>query len=224
MFTKRYPRLVIGFAIIFSLVAFNLWMFTTWFKTTYLDWYLNNGALISLVIAMISLSAGDINKHTGLISPHPLTYVSSYLKLVGLTMFAMSGYRKRTKEEKPIATSLDLSAFETLIYSIFKLLEVLIAGALEVVLIVLIMLWLIVVGPLQYFVFLICGAPTRVNAENKAQSTHRLVVTPSGSVLEVEKDRKIPEGWWESSLDSKPIAVTNLFASLFLFILKSFTG
>lgn len=213
-----------GFAIIFSLVAFNQWMFTTWFKITYLDWYLSNGALISLAVTVISLSVEDMNKQTGLISAHPWTYVSSYMRLVGLTFIAMSGHIKGTKKEKPIATSLYLSPFEAVIYSIFKLLEVLIASALEVAVMALVMAWLVVVGPLQYFVFLICGAPARVNAENQAQSTHRPVVTPSGSILEVEKDRKIPEGWWESRLDSKPIAVTTLFTALFLFILKSVSG
>ena len=137
---------IIGWVIVFMLAAFNHWLFTTWFGITYLDWYLKNGALIGLVTAGVALTWGDMNKHTGLISAHPLVYLGACLQLVGIPLFVMGTHlRSNPDNRKP------RSLFDALVTVLLVLIPT-----------VVMLVWLVVVAPLQFFVYLICGGPAGV--------------------------------------------------------------
>jgi hypothetical protein len=91
------------------------------------------------------------------------------------------------------------------------------------ILVGIVIIWLVVIVPLQYFVYLICGAPARAFSHSQRQPIARL----KGSQLEVKEistNEKVPEGWWSASLSQKPVAITNLFVALFFLIVKSLMG
>ena len=204
---RRLRSFILGLVIVLMLAAFNHWLFTTWFGITYLDWYLKNGALIGLVTAGVALTWGDMNKHTGLISAHPLVYVGACLQLVGIPLLVMGTHlRSNPDNRKP------RSLFDALVT---VLLVLILTGGMLV--------WLVVVVPLQYFVYLICGAPARFFS----QSTRRAIAQLKDGrlqVAEIGQAEKVPDGWWDASIVSKPVPITNLFTALFFLILKMVLG
>jgi hypothetical protein len=196
-----------GLGILLALLIINNWVFITWFDTTYLRWYLANGALIGLVSTIASLAWGDMNKHAGLISAHPFGYIGACLQLAGLPVYTM-GTHLRSPQSQPETRSL----FDLLLTIPFML-----------ILVGIVIIWLVVIVPLQYFVYLICGAPARAFSHSQRQPIARL----KGSQLEVKEistNEKVPEGWWSASLSQKPVAITNLFVALFFLIVKSLMG
>lgn len=206
----KFQRLLIflgGIATIVALLAIDGWVFTTWFNTTYFKWYLETGASIGLVSSIASMAWGDMEKNTGLISAHPLAYMGSCLQLVGLPIYTL-GTHLRSNKGEPRA----ISIFDTIL-----------AILLLLVLVGVMLIWLVVIAPPQYFVFLICGAPGRIFLQSKRQPIAQLKGTQL-TVTEIGSDEKIPEGWWSASISSKPVAITNLFASLFFLIVKPLIG
>jgi hypothetical protein len=190
-----------------ALLAVDQWVFMTWFKTTHLKWYLANGVLIGLVSSITSMAWGGMEKHTGLISSHPFDYIGSSLQLVGLPIYTLGTHFRSNKGEPRV-----IAIFDLILTILFLLVLV---GAMVV--------WLVVVAPLQYFVFLICGAPARILSQSKRQPIAQLKGTQL-TVNEIGSDEKVPEGWWSTSISQKPVAITNLFASLFFLIVKPLIG
>ena len=204
---RRLLTFFAGLGILVALSFINNWIFTTWFSTTYLKWYLANGALIGLVSTIASLAWGEMNKHAGLISAHPFGYIGACLQLVGLPIYTMGMHLKSPQNQTET-----LSLFDRLVTIPFMF-----------ILVGVVMIWLVVIVPLQYFLFLICGAPARAFSHSPRQAIARL----KGSQLEVEEintNEKVPEGWWSASLSQKPVAITNLFVALFFLIVKSLMG
>ena len=204
MSAKDFLLPIAGLGILLMLAAFDHWLFTSQLNTTHLKWYMKNGALIGLVTAVVSLSWGDINKHTGLISAHPLTYLGACLQLVGVPVFVMGTHLRSNKDRPEPRSPLDA----------------LITVLLVLVLVVVIFVWVIVVAPLQYFIYLICGAPARFFSGSRRRA---IVCLKNGHVdiAEIGKEDKTPEGWWDASLASKPVAITNLFQALLVLILNA---
>jgi len=82
------------------------------------------------------------------------------------------------------------------------------------------LVWLIIIAPIQYFVFLICGAPVRLLLRSNTRSIARI----SEKTLEVNhipREETVPTGWWDASFTSSPVSVTSLLAAILLFVLKS---
>ncbi|NLX18577.1 MAG: hypothetical protein GXY53_04735 [Desulfobulbus sp.] len=204
---QRVPAFFAGLGILLALLAIDHWIFSIWFSTTHLQWYGKNGALIGLVSSVTSLAWGDMNRHTGLISSHPLDYLGSCFQLIGLPIYAL-GTNLRGTGHEPAARS----TFDTLMAIPFLFAVVAVMA-----------IWLVVVVPLQYFLFLICGAPARVLSRSKKQPIARF----TGTRLEISKIdnfTQLPEGWWSASLSKKPVAMTNLFVSLFFLMVRLVTG
>lgn len=196
-----------GLGILLGLSIINNWIFMTWFNTTYPKWYLANGALIGLVSSVASLAWGDLNKHAGLISAHPFGYMGACLQLVGLPIYTIGTHLKGPRNQPET-----ISLFDQLVTILFMF-----------ILVGFVIIWFVVIVPLQYFVFLICGAPARAFSHSSRQVIARL----KGSQLEIQEfntNEKVPEGWWSANLGQKPFAVTNLFVILFLLIIKLLIG
>ena len=190
-----------GLIILLVLLLVNHWVFSFWFKLEYLDWYMKNGALIGIVTAAVSMIWGNMREYTGLISANPLNYIGSYLQLVGLPIFVFGTHMRSNK-----GNAQGTSAFDILVTTIFVI-------ALCVVLVI----WLVTVVPLQYFVFLICGAPGRLFSNSQRQAVAKLNQT-SLDIKEIGKKEEVPEGWWNVSISNKPVAITSLVSSLFFLI------
>ena len=150
---------------------------------------------------------GNMRQHTGLISSNPWNYIGSYLQLVGLPVFVLGTHLKGNKGKTRPG-----SIFDVLITIIFIF-----------VLCVVLLMWLFVVVPLQYFVYLICGAPGRLISNSQRQAVARLKFSRL-DVKEISKADEVSEGWWNASIADKPVAITSLFSSLFFLIAKPLLG
>lgn len=204
---RRVLIVFAGLGILLASLAVDHWIFSTWLNTTHLQWYAANGALISFVSSTASLAWGDMNKHVGLISSHPLDYLGSCLQLIGLPVYALGTHLKSHNGQRETRSMFDM------LLTVPFLLAV--AGAMAI--------WLVVIVPPQYFLFLICGAPARVLSHADTQPIARM----TGTQLEIKdlgRGQQPPEGWWSASITQKPVAVTNLFVSLLFLIIKPLIG
>ena len=194
---------VAGMLIILIQIAFNWWVFQFLFNITYLDWYLKNGSLIGVASAFLALVWVNLNKLTGLISTHPLDYIDACRQLAGLPMIVIGTHLGKNRGERA-----SISLFDMIL-------------SVPIVLIVMIgvIIWFIVIVPVQYFVYLISGAPARLMVRSDRRVVAQLEL---GKVrwMEINTSDDVPKGWWDASLSDDPVVITNLIAALLLFGLR----
>jgi hypothetical protein len=87
---QRVLRVAWGLVIIGGIVAVNEVVFRVLLDTSYVRWYLANGALITLAAGLVTFGWGDVNKLTGLISAHPVEYRAACLMLIGVPLIGFS--------------------------------------------------------------------------------------------------------------------------------------
>lgn len=204
---NRYVSFFVGITLLLGLSLLNHWVFQTWLSISYLQWYLGKGSVIAVSTTVVSLAWGDINKHTGLISAHAFAYLGASLQLVGLPIFAL-GTHLRTDADNPKP-----------IFSFDLLITIPLVLALAVGLLI----WFLTIVPLQYFVYLVCGAPARFFARSSRQAIAQIDGVRI-EVAEIKADEKIPQGWWNASLGQKPVALTNLLVAPFFVLLTWMIG
>src|SRR5205807_9487620 len=95
--------------------------------------------------AAFCASWGKLDNQTGLVSANPLDYFGACLQLVGLPLRVFGGHCLKKNQLRPLSI-LDF------LFLLPLLLAFLIAA----------FGWLLLIAPLQYFVFLVCGAPARI--------------------------------------------------------------
>jgi hypothetical protein len=196
---------LLGLVIIAGLLALDSYLFQRWLGLSHWQWYLANGTLISTVLAIFSIAWGDLNKHTGLISAHPLDYVGAQLQLIGLPLLSL-GAQFEPEPGVPYRRSL---------------LDLLLSIPILLLVIVFCFVYLLAIVPLQYFVFLLCGAPARIIAKSGRRVAGRM----QGSQISVEKlpaGAEQPENWWNAGMNQKPVTITTLFSVLFFITLRIF--
>lgn len=194
----------LGFAALVALFAFDHWLFSKWFGTAYWRWYLANGTLIGLITPIVFKAWGDLaDKHTGLLSPHPLVYLGSCFQVIGLPIYSLGTQIKDNQEA---------SWFDYLLTLVWVL-----------ILLVSILVWFVVVVPVQYVVYLVCGAPIRFML-----SSNRIPIARfAGTWLhadEIDKKETEPEGWKNVSITKSPVSMTNVLAALLFGILRVFVN
>lgn len=172
---------------------------------TYFTWYLRNGSLIGFISSIVATSWGDINRNTGLISAHPLRYLASCLWLVGLTFYSIGTLLRRSDDPGTVRSPLNILLTIVLMIAVG----------------VLLLLWLVVVVPIQYAVYLVCGAPARLAAESHWRPVARITSDMKLESKEMPLGEQVPEGWWDAGLFSKPVAMTGLIASFVLYVVKA---
>jgi hypothetical protein len=204
MHVNRPVSFLLGLAILAGGTLLNQWAFTRWFGTSYPAWYLANGSLIGLISSIVALSWGDLNRHVGLISAHPLDYLGSYLQLAGLPIYELGTHLRTGAAPRDGRNFFDL------------LVASLVAGAISVAILV----WVLVVAPAQYFLYLVCGAPGRVFAGSRVRVTARFEGGTRLELREMERGANLPEGWWEAGIANKPVALTGALAALALTIVR----
>lgn len=180
---RRLLTFLAGLGILILLLVVNHWIFENWLNTPYLKWYLESGSLVAVVSTVTSLTWGDINRHSGLISAHPLNYLGACLQLVGLPIYSLGTHLKASRSQQEAHSLFDL----------------LLTIPCLLILVITLILWLLVIAPPQYFVYLICGAPARTFSRSALQPIAQL----KGSKLEIrefEKEKELPTGWWSASL------------------------
>jgi len=191
---------IAGLTLLFAFVALDYWVFQGLLGEDYFRWYLGVGPFIGLATAIIAAAFGDLEKHTGLISAHPLDYLGASLQACGLPVYVLGTHLKPNSGKYSIP-----------------------AMFLAVMATVAMVAWLILVVPLQYFVYLLCASPARA----AARSSISVIARYRGHRLEFKEQsntEKIPEGWWDASMRNSPVVLTNAFSAAFLFLLNKGTA
>jgi hypothetical protein len=190
----------LGLVVLVVLFVFDQWLFSKWIGTSYWRWYLANGTLIGLITPIVFKAWGDLaDKHTGLLSPNPLVYLASCLQVIGLPIYSLGTQLKHNRGKAYFDYLLTLIWVPILLVSIF--------------------VWFVVVVPVQYVVYLICGAPIRFLLGSERLAIARF----SGSQLhpgEIDKKETRPEGWENVSISKSPVSMTNVLAALLFGILR----
>ena len=192
-----FKSYVQGFAILIPLGLINYWIVMTVFKITPINWYLKNGALIGLVTSIVATIWGDINRNIGLISTHPKTYVGACANLLTVPFYSLKTHAASNDNRNKPRSSLNF----------------LLAFPFILIIIGLLLAWIIVVVPLQYIIFFICGAPARDFLRSKWRPIAGISKTGKLEIKKILKSEEIPNGWWDVSLFDKPVSFTCLMSS-----------
>jgi len=202
---KGLGAALLGFAALVGLFAFDHWIFSRWFGTAYWRWYLTNGTLIGLITPIVFKAWGDLaDKHSGLLSPHPLIYLASCFQVVGLPIYGLGTQIKGNRGKA--------SWFDYPLTYVWAL-----------ILVASILVWFVVVVPVQYVVYLVCGAPIRFMLASDRVPIARF----AGTQLlpqEIDKRERVPEGWENVSISKSPVSMTNVLAALLFGILRAYVN
>lgn len=225
-----FGKPLLTLAIFVGLILLNRWIFATLFGIDYLIWYISKGSLISLGITFISLVAKEFKKDIDTVSANPLTYLATYLRYPSIAwyMFATlmhenTGLGEKTGEQKTVNEKKDelgdaQPSFDP-VSALWHLIDSLLLLIWAAVLFMGVILWVVVVVPLQYFVFLICGAPARYFQATNFQ----VVVVKKDEKLTltyIKGSEKIPENGQVVGLGIEPLPLTNLICVLFFEAVK----
>jgi hypothetical protein len=82
--------------------------------------------------------------------------------------------------------------------------------------------WLLVVVPVQYFVYLVTGAPARVAAASPTRATVE-IEGPRIAIGEDFKSDPLPTGAIESGFTAKPVSFTAAITTAVLFAVSQLT-
>lgn len=206
--SSRFLGNLIMLGVMVGILALDQFVFRRVFGLSHWRWYLENGVEIGFVTTAVSLVWEEmLESSTTLISAEPAVYYAANFHFMGVCIQTL-GVQMQGEPGKPCT---------------IPFYEVLFGLPLMVALAALLFAWLLVVAPAQYFLYLVCGSPARV----LAQAPYQLVLWFEHGRLHTEKiprDAPIPEGRVATSFAKKPVAVTNLFVSLTLLIVRHFMG
>lgn len=164
----------------------------------YLHWYIRNGAQISWVVAIFGLFWGDINKNIQLISARPLEYLRAYaIMLAGVFSSWASIFGKRNPAAQPKVTS-------------YALLDTFFSSLVALIFTILILLWTVTLVPIQFFVFIVCGAPARLSlSSGEAFAIQQ-------TAINTDESRE----FWQSTIEQKPVSLTLGITGMLLWLVQ----
>jgi hypothetical protein len=171
----------------------------------YLDWYISAGPFIGLAQVAFAISWQALDKNTDLVSSDPLKYIGSCFWLVGLPINAFGGHLKAKNYHR-------VNPWDVIVAMPLIIMFVLAAFA-----------WLLLIAPPQYFLFLVCGAPSRV----ALNSNYRLRAELADNILkfvEPKPDEPEPKTGWDASMRDKPVTMANAFGAVVLFLVGYLQG
>jgi hypothetical protein len=146
-------QFVFGWAILGVALTANAFVFAH-FDGNYFRWYLDNGALISLVFGFISLAV-RLDDYPDLVSSNPLRYLYACWTLVFHHFLAWNQVIAVDFERAKGVTLSKL--FDTIVSSLAMLgVTIAVVG------------WLLVVAPVQHIAYAVLGAPARNALRNPA--------------------------------------------------------
>ncbi|MEP6706038.1 MAG: hypothetical protein ABJC05_00885 [Pyrinomonadaceae bacterium] len=186
-----------------SLCLVNYFVFHRFFHSHYLRWYISAGPFIGLATAAFGAAWGGLDNNVGLISANPRRYIRACRLAAGLPIYVFGGVLRSKNQPRSISKR-----------------DILFGLPLIVVFLVAAFGWLLFVAPLQYFVFLICGAPSRI----VLSSNYAVHARMHGRRLTYEEkttaDPKPQKGQgWDASMRDKPVSLTNAFGAITLFFI-----
>ena len=201
--TLSFKRLLLEFVLPFLALAaicvVNSLIIQKFFSVSpkrYLEWYVAAGPFIGLALVAFGAAWDGLDKNVGLVSANPRTYIIACSKLAGLPMFALGGHLKSKGH---------------------NLWDLLAGTPLIIMFIVASFAWLVLIAPLQYFLFLVCAAPSRI----VLRSNYRLRAKVEGRILyysELRPETPEPTTGWDASMRDKPVLMANAFGAFVLFL------
>ena len=203
--TLSFKRLLLEFVLPFlalaaiciinSLIIRKVFSVSPW---RYFNWYVEAGPLIGIAVIAFGAAWKDLDNNIGLVSANPRTYIIACSKLAGLPMFALGGHFKDTKG--------------------MNLWDIVASVPLIIMFIVASFAWLVLIAPLQYFLFLVCAAPSRIMLRSK----YRLRARIEDQILyysELRPETPEPTSGWDASMRGKPVTLANVFGVAVLFLI-----
>lgn len=202
-FKRLLLELVLPFLALAAICVVNSLIIQKFFSVSlkrYLEWYVAAGPFIGLALVAFGAAWDGLDKNVGLVSANPSTYIEACRNLVGLPVLALGGHLI-TKNRGRV-----------------NLWDALFGLPLIFLFIVACLAWLILIAPLQYFLFLVCAAPSRLvlssryllQAEFKNENftyTENKAQDPNNKTA------------WEASMRGKPVTIANAFGTAVLFLI-----
>jgi hypothetical protein len=204
----RVVLLLIG---LISVCLINYWLFRRLFGSNYLRWYVSAGPFIGLATAAFAAAWGKLDNNTGLVSAIPLDYIGACLQTAGLPIVAFGGHPQSKYQLRKVPGWDHLFGLPLVLAFVIAALA-----------------WLLLIAPLQYFVFLICGAPSRMAMTSKYRLYARLddwkVKYEERTVNDPPPTNDPPPAkeWWDASMADKPVTLANAFSAATLFLVGWF--
>ena len=183
-----------------SFIVHKVFSVSSW---RYLQWFVEAGPFIGLALTAFGAAWDALDSNLGLVSTNPRSYIIACTKLAGLPIFAFGGHLKSDNNNG------------------INLWDVLVAVPLILLFVVASFAWLLLIAPLQYFLFLVCAAPSRI----ALRSRYRLYARVEGKMLnyaELKPGQEKPPFSWDASMRSKPVTMANAFGVAVLFIVGYF--
>jgi hypothetical protein len=202
--TASVVQFVFGWAIVGTALAVNYVVFAA-FDSNYFRWYLDNGALISLVFGFVSLAV-RLDDYPDLVSSNPMLYLLACLTLSLHLGLAWNQVVAVDPERSP--GLLLAKVFDTIV-SLLAFLAVTVAFV----------GWLLVVAPIQHLTYAVLGAPARNALRNPVGSRFDPAADDTTVAAEAGDTAGHVIGYVE-----KPVALTSALAAAVLWIISQFVG
>ena len=201
-FVAGWPRLanVVALGALLAVCFLDWWILGKLFGLDYIRWYVNAGPIIGLATAAFGAAWGGMDRNAGLVSAQPFNYVGACLQVVGLPILVFGTHLRSDSHDNrpPLRDSL----------AGVPLILVFTVSAIG---------WLLLVAPPQYFVFLVCGAPSRI-AMATSKSVYAHFAERKVEFEIVPRGDSLPQGWWDASMRDKPVTLASAFSAATLFV------
>lgn len=227
MLRYELPDALMGLAAIGAIVTINLlWLGAM--GVDYVGLYLQDGFQVALLFGVVTVAI-NLDRYLGLIAAQPSVYVAAILSLISELSATLGNLFQRPRSDRELAddalTWLTLrSRLRTLDFAITELFVLVFAAAM--------LAWILLVAPLQYFVTLVCGAPSREAVASSgtlwvlssSSGTEYLLGTTAPSDYEKSELKKEGERGEMSqvSFAKNPVAFTQAITAAFLFGVSRF--
>lgn len=210
---KRLSGFLISVLIMTIWVAVLYWLFLHYMQKNYFVWYLDNGALISIATSFLALVWKGLERQKGLLSWHPGNFLESCFILMSIFFSILAanlagpldGLKHRANEPVSVAETLWDGVFSLIMHFMMALI---VFG------------WLLVISPLFYIVTLVTGAPARRSIRDTGIKVIVKEEEYKTTIKEHLSSKKIPKGWIDVSLGTRPFAFTNALNAAVLFLAK----
>lgn len=199
---KPWPKVILWLFVLIGICAVNFWAFDRFLDSNYLRWYVAAGPFIGLATAAFGAAWGKLDNQIGLVSTNPLEYIGSCLQVAGLPIEVFGGHLQSKRLQNRT-----------------YLLDILLGLPLTLVFIVAIFSWLFLIAPLQYFVLLVCGAPSRMALASSFRMYAKLDDLHLVKIENPSSDVPIPREAWDVSMRDKPVTLANAFSAATLFLI-----
>jgi hypothetical protein len=203
------------------------------FGANYLSLYLRYGYFVSLAFTFVTLIL-DLDQNRDLISTHPFRYAMACLHLMRGPLQAVGADFKRDTADQHTTHQHEVGPAEPspwgmvlgLAQSFMHVFDLFLSGFFSIAFIIAVAAWLLLAAPLQYFIFIVCGAPARV-IEKSMRKAHLALHQADANILEVPAGGEVayaaalahaggegvPASW-------RPVRITSALALLVLWTLS----